>query len=305
MSFSGPAHFVVTADFDNDGNDEFLVALWGSSPEEPGSVSSAVECQGVWYYKPVDLSNGIFAKWKVASESAARIATGDFCGDGRLSFATISYYVANYYRSPDPQVRVYYNDFAQSGKDIAAPLFRTAFRNNEALVCLPRPSSIGHRKRLPLIRLAEFRLELEILPPRGKRAENESADAIKVLYGSVLVDGQNIPKEALSVPDYSSASADIGNRPYQALEQGAVLLRLIRVAADETTWPDVHNIPLKPLLTVSPPDGPQPDWQFRRVEKGKDFWNLIGFDIRFNDQTPLAHLQFWAAGKPHLLTFVR
>lgn len=231
--------------------------------------------------------------------------SSDFCGDGRLSFATISYFVANYYKSPDPQVRVYYNDFAQSGKHVAAPLFRTAYRNNEALVCLPKPSSTEHLKILPLIGLAEFRLELEILPPRGKRAEDESADAIKVLYGSVLVDGQNIPKEALSVPDYSSASAAIGHCGYRALEQGAVLLRLIRVAADKATWPDVHSIPLKPLLTVSPPDGPQPDWQFRRVKEDKDFWNLIGFDIRFSDQTPLAHVQFWAAGKPYLVTFVR
>ena len=72
----GPGHFIITADFDNDGNDEFLVALWGPSPDEPGPTSGAIECQGVWYYKPVDLTNGTFAKWKVATESAARIAVG-------------------------------------------------------------------------------------------------------------------------------------------------------------------------------------------------------------------------------------
>ena len=72
----GPGHFVITADFDNDGNDEFLVALWGPSPEEPGRTSGAAEFQGVWYYKPVDLMNGTFAKWKIATESAARIAIG-------------------------------------------------------------------------------------------------------------------------------------------------------------------------------------------------------------------------------------
>ena len=71
----GPGHFVITADFDNDGNDEFLVALWGPSPKEPGPTPGA-ECQGVWYYKPVDLASGIFSKWKVASDSAGRIAVG-------------------------------------------------------------------------------------------------------------------------------------------------------------------------------------------------------------------------------------
>ena len=76
VNILGPGHFVITADFDNDGNDEFLVALWGPSPKEPGRTSGAAECQGVWYYKPVDLINGTFAKWKIATESAARIAIG-------------------------------------------------------------------------------------------------------------------------------------------------------------------------------------------------------------------------------------
>ena len=64
----------------------------------------------------------------------------DLQRDGRLSFATISYNVGNYYRSPDPQVRVYYNEFAKSGKNAIATQFRTALWNDEALVCLPRPS---------------------------------------------------------------------------------------------------------------------------------------------------------------------
>ena len=72
---TGPGHFVITADFDNDGIDEFLVALWGPSPEDTAD-RPASECQGVWYYKSVDLPNGIFAKWKVATDSAARIAVG-------------------------------------------------------------------------------------------------------------------------------------------------------------------------------------------------------------------------------------
>jgi hypothetical protein len=46
---------------------------------------------------------GIFVKWSVASESAARIAVADFDGDGRLDFATIGYSVAGYYEAPNPR----------------------------------------------------------------------------------------------------------------------------------------------------------------------------------------------------------
>ena len=63
---SGPGHFVASGDFDGDGVDECLVGLMGPSAEG----------QGVYYYKPIDLPNGIFARWKVADESAARIAVG-------------------------------------------------------------------------------------------------------------------------------------------------------------------------------------------------------------------------------------
>ena len=220
----------------------------------------------------------------------------DFDGDGRLSFATISYYVANYYRSPNPQVGVYYNDFAIPGKDALRTQYRTAYRDNEALLCLPRPSPHVRREIIPLLYLAGFRLEVEILPPRARRAEDESADAIKVLYGAVVVDKAEPPREALSVPRFCSASAGVGYHAYQASEQGAVLIRLIRDFPNEVSWPYVRDIPLQPLLKVTPSDGPQPDWRFQKVEEGKDFWNLKGLEIRFTDQTPLAHLQFWAAG---------
>ena len=163
-------------------------------------------------------------------------------------------------------------------------------------MCLPRPSSYVRHEIIPLLYLAGFRLEVEILPPQARRAEDESADAIKVLYGGVFVDKEDSPREALSVPWYCTASTGIAYRTYQDSEHGAVLIRLIRDFTNETSWPHVTDIPLQSLLKVTPSDGPQPDWRFRQVEKGKDFWNLKGFEIRFTDQTPLAHLQFWAAG---------
>lgn len=95
----GPIHHIVCADFDNDGDDEFLVALRGPSPNE-----------GVYYYKSIDLSRGLFHKWKVTNDSAARITLSDFDDDGRLDFATISYAVPGYYVSPNPSVNIFYNN---------------------------------------------------------------------------------------------------------------------------------------------------------------------------------------------------
>ncbi|WP_066952627.1 FG-GAP repeat domain-containing protein [Streptomyces lushanensis] len=95
----GPGHQIVCADFDNDGEEEFLVALRGPWP-----------WQGVMYYKAIDLANGVFAKWRVSDESVARIATADFNGDGRLDFATIAYSVQNYYVAEDAKIVVFRNE---------------------------------------------------------------------------------------------------------------------------------------------------------------------------------------------------
>jgi len=70
-----------------DGDEECLVALFGPNPGK-----------GVYYYKAIDLDRGIFAKWKVANESAARIAIG---------------YVLNYTGPlffPLPSLLVYFTD---------------------------------------------------------------------------------------------------------------------------------------------------------------------------------------------------
>lgn len=94
----GPGHHVVAADFDGDGEDEFLVALRGPMP-----------WQGVFYYKAVDAKFGLWTKRRVSSDSAARIAVADFNGDGRPDFATISYYTPGYFLAEDPVVAVYHN----------------------------------------------------------------------------------------------------------------------------------------------------------------------------------------------------
>jgi hypothetical protein len=95
----GPGHCVMCADFDGDGDEEFLIALRGPAP-----------WQGVVYYKAIDAKNGIFAKWHITTDSAARIALGDFYGRGKIDFATIAYSVAKYYIPKQARIMVYRND---------------------------------------------------------------------------------------------------------------------------------------------------------------------------------------------------
>ncbi len=233
----------------------------------------------------------------------------DFQGEGRLSFATISYYVANYYKAPNPQIRMYYNDFVETKAAGQQSQLKTSYWNDEALLYLPKPDPSTRHEVVPLAEVARWLIELELIPPQGPGRQSNSSSAVKVLFGDVHVEHEQKPRSALAVPAYTSASAILPTGTYKAGPQGSVLLRFTRTVSEERSWPQVENIPVKLLHKVSPRNGPQPTFAFTRVQqsstpncKEKDFWNLKGFEIRLLDQTPLAHLQFWAAGKKHYKT---
>ncbi|HEX5740891.1 MAG TPA: VCBS repeat-containing protein, partial [Pilimelia sp.] len=103
------AHHVVAADFDGDGDDEFLVALRGPEP-----------VQGVMYYK-FDAAGEVLVRQRVTTGSVARVAVADFDGDGRLDFATTSYDTVGYYEVADPRVELHTNDFGRPGAVVTPP----------------------------------------------------------------------------------------------------------------------------------------------------------------------------------------
>ena len=83
----GTGHSVLAVDFDGDGDDEFLVGLRGPDP-----------WQGVFYYKIVDIENGLVHRWKVSDDSAARIIPFSF-DDSHTGFATVSYNTDKYFHA--------------------------------------------------------------------------------------------------------------------------------------------------------------------------------------------------------------
>ena len=105
----GAGHHLKTADFDGDGDDEFIIAERGPTP-----------FQGVFYYKPIKQEDTLrptvtFERSQISTSSAARIALEDFDGDGLLDFATAGYYTPGYFLADNPQILIFLNRMEQVG----------------------------------------------------------------------------------------------------------------------------------------------------------------------------------------------
>ncbi|CAD5121134.1 unnamed protein product [Dimorphilus gyrociliatus] len=198
----GPGHYIIAKDFDNDGDDEFLVALRGDPPT-----------QGVFYYKPFDLSKGQFTKYQVSKDSAARIAVADFNKNGRLDFATIGYSVKTYYEAKPCELNVYYNSFdcsdVKTTYEIVLEMMekKTKEKSDEkedksslktevvATIPYQRPSAIqqSYFLKKQLIKIHKHTISLAYLPP------NSSVKIPKGLMAKVL-DGAIYYKTSNNAP---------------------------------------------------------------------------------------------------------
>ncbi|CAF4114468.1 unnamed protein product [Rotaria sp. Silwood2] len=300
----GPAHHVVCADFDKDGDDEFLVALRGPSPN-----------QGVYYYKPIDLSRGLFAKWKVSEDSAARIAIADFNNNGLLDFATIGYYVPGYYTAENPSISIYYNRFANKNAQGTKEIQVTK-QNNELLFKVPRPNKALQYEMMPFMTVGDISLSLEVIPPNSLRQIDKNT-YIKVLSGIIMWTSSstelsktvNHSRTFVCEPKTVSSLAICSNENVITTGNEGALLIVLKINETMDTIPRFDSIEKVTIENVLPEfcseEVRKLSFQFIRCDKydwgkekfkGHEFYDMKGFDIKFADNDEhLCYIQLWAA----------
>ncbi|THH03890.1 hypothetical protein EW145_g5922 [Phellinidium pouzarii] len=157
--FTGSIHYVVCADIDGDGIDEILVALMGSDP--PSWYRT-----GVWCYKPIDLENGKFARFKLSDDSAGRIAIADFRSCG-------------YFESPNPSINAF----------LSSPITAEKL-DDEVLFRFTRPPE-GHLcDEVEFLDVSGRKLALVVIPP-NKKYSVENGSGVKVISGRLTWNAQN------------------------------------------------------------------------------------------------------------------
>ncbi|RYP70278.1 hypothetical protein DL771_005581 [Monosporascus sp. 5C6A] len=268
----GPGHYVVCADFDGDGDDEFILSLFGSMNRDD-------------------------------SGETIKVNSKNFGGIGKLDIISVRYNVARYYEEPQPIITLHLNEFAEANANGAREAIVPTLWDSEGLVYLARPSDVRVAQRLPLIEVAHYALSVEI-HPKGSKIELEQGEGIKVLYGSVS-DGGNI-RSAVNADPFPQITPVASNHTMLSTddESGTILLRIVPIGKADT-WRTAQEVPVKTTFDTSRFGINFPELQFKKVEelwwgsgfKGVDFYNLSGFSFRFlDDKTHIAHLQFWAAG---------
>lgn len=303
----GTSHYIVCADFDQDGDDEFLVALRGPYPS-----------QGVYYYKLMDPINGMFTKWKVSDDSTARIAIADYDQDGYLDFSTVSYSVQGYYLAEKTPINVFYNRMVDKRSTNSSQI-QVKKENDELLFYIARTEKTQQYYSMPFLSIGHINLSLEILPPFSSRQINHNT-YIKVLSGKIIWTGHTDrsnqtmkqsrtflcePKSVCSLAIHSD------DQRIKTEHEGAIFIVMQTSESgnmnDDTRLFDrIENILLTNLLANdSHEEVRQHHFQFIRVDqlnwdkikfKGLEFYTMRVADIRFEDNNEqLCHLQLWAA----------
>lgn len=308
----GPGHFIVCADFDGDGDDEFLLSLFG--PVDRDSTGEAIPppkgphpFKGIMYYKALDLKNGIFAKWKIAEDSSARIALGDFTGNGKIDLVSMGYNVKRYYEEPNTVVTLHPNNIhIPRVADVTSSIVSTLW-DNEALLYIPDPTAdptdpkrvkkLRYSTTLNLIAVANHKVSINVLAADAKQPIDED-EGFKVLWG--IMSDEKGPRTALGVPSFTAASTLANGRTITAGPCGAIYLRFTPIFSpqesafavspqhegsdsssyhvidtDQQSRPSVpafvsaETVPLKPYLTTTTHGLSLPPPAFTRVE---DLW---------------------------------
>jgi hypothetical protein len=334
MTGDGPGHYITCGDFDGDGDDEFVLSLYGPlDRDEKGDSKSPPEgphpYKGIMYYKAIDLQKGIFAKWRVSDRSSARVALGDFAGTGCLDIVSMKYNVVRYYEEPKPDVTLHRNNFAPRATAVEKPAIFPTLWDKEGMVYIIDPSIADNAVTSPsvahLIEVANYAITVEVYPP-SKEVQLPETDGFKVLFGAVVLTNPTDKTKVVetrspySVKPFTATTtkAPSGVHAHAHDTLGAVLLRFHPLESPSNSGPfrTASDVPVKTTLPLPPPlASPLPSLEFKRVDslwwgepfKDMDFYNLTGFHFYFVSPNPspaapsghtrLAHIQFWTAGK--------
>ncbi|KAI9148001.1 Aldos-2-ulose dehydratase [Paramyrothecium foliicola] len=300
----GPGHQQFVLMREGDGDDEFLVSLFGPlDRDEENKPTDGIIC-----YKAIDLNKGVFAKWTIAKGSSARCTVGDFMARGRVDLASINYSVEHYYQEPTPKVTLHKNHADSSP---ATQIIGTLW-SNEGMIYLPRPETVNTLAVKPLIEVANFAITVEVYPPNASIMAS-AEQGIKPLYGSIVTEGQErrMPLGGKPFPGKENLSDPTGKtkKNMKADEiKGAVILRLtpLQDPLSRGPWKKAKDVPVRDTFDCSERGLPSLHLEFTQVEKlwwggdfkGVDFYNMTGFHFRFlEDKQNIAHMQFWTAGR--------
>ncbi|KAK0503732.1 hypothetical protein EDD18DRAFT_1456907 [Armillaria luteobubalina] len=221
-------------------------------------VCADIDGDGVWCYKPVDLKNGKFAKFKLGDVSAGRVAIGNYRSPHVLDFATVSYSVPGYFESPIPLVLLYE----------VTPITAEKL-NDEILFRVPRPDAICMVDKVEFLDVAGQKMSLVAIPPCS-RYPVKQGDGVKVIAGRVLwtdKDGKRHERTQAPAP-FEASTITVEAEYHTIFTRYEGVLR-------------VHNL--------SPPRFPS---------SGDEVYNLVGFHVRYADDSnePICHIQLWTAG---------
>ncbi|CDO68224.1 hypothetical protein BN946_scf184913.g14 [Trametes cinnabarina] len=327
---TGTIHHVETADVDGTGVQAFAIACMGAreclpyallrsasltAPFAPPTAIGIPENEGVYVYRPTDLSQAKFLKSKVTNRSAGRLAIAPFTTDA-LDIASISYYVPGYHTGPEcPSIRISPNAFFAP---LASSDIRVHRLVDEVLVLVPRPSDAAATAAggtsISLIDVAGHRLHVHVLPPNAS-AKFHHKDGVKVIYGEVSMKARkrgHTVTRGLAPPAHKAASVQILSHDgtITAGASGAVLMRLEHLSeAFQGPYTTMAELPIANAFPASaPPDVRALAFEFVKCEKlawasngnwdGFEFYNMTGFHVHFGDDTldKLCHIQLWTLG---------